>query len=431
MDPSTAPQIIALIILLLLSAFFSSAETAMTTVNKIRIRTMVDEGHKKAKLVQKLIDDPGKLLSTILIGNNIVNLSASSLTTVFTTNLCTNAGWGISTSTAIGISTGILTLLVLLFGEIVPKTLATQYNEKLCFVYAKPIYFLTVVLTPFIIIINFFSNIVLRLFRTDKHKQAAITENELLTIIDVSHEEGVLEQEEREMINNVVDFGDSLAKDVMVPRIDIVFANIDATYQELAGLFREEKYSRIPVYDSSKDNVVGIVNLKDLFCYKGNPDEFVLKDFLREPFYTYEYQKVSELMLKMRDQCFNIAIVLDEYGATAGLITLEDLLEEIVGEIRDEYDVEEVDVIQKISDDEYLVDGLAKLEDVNDILGTSFESDDYDSIAGHMIHELGHIPSQGEKIQLEEFEFFIEKMDKNRIETIHVYRLIDDNTHSE
>ena len=230
MDPSTAPQLIALIILLILSAFFSSAETALTTINKITLRSLEEEGNKKAAMVRKLVEDPGKLLSAILIGNNIVNLSASSLCTIFATNLCVSNGWSIGVSTAVGIATGILTLLVLLFGEIMPKTLATRYNVALSLAYAPVIYALTIILTPLIFIINLISDSILKLFRADKDNKSAMTENELLTIIDVSHEEGVIESEEREMINNVVDFGDSLAKDVMVPRIDIVFASIDDTY---------------------------------------------------------------------------------------------------------------------------------------------------------------------------------------------------------
>jgi len=423
LDPSAAPQIIAILILILLSAFFSSAETALTTVNKIRLKMLIDEGHKTAPIVMKLIENPGKLLSTILIGNNIVNLSASSLSTVTATDMCINAGYPIPVSTAVGIATGILTLLVLLFGEIIPKTLATRYSEQLSFKYARIIYVLTIILTPLIFIINLMSNGILKLLGADKHTKTTMTENELLTIIDVSHEEGVIEQEEHEMITNVVDFGDSRAKDVMVPRIDIVFASVDSTYEELTRLFKTEKYSRIPVYEDSKDNVIGIVNLKDLFCYDKCPEDFVLKNFLREPFFTYEYQKTSELMVTMRDQSFNIAIVLDEYGATAGLITLEDLLEEIVGEIRDEYDEDEDDEIKKISDNEYIVDGASKLDDINDVLGTKFDSDDYDSIAGHMINELEHIPSEGEYIDLDGFRFKIEKMEKNRIDTIHIYRL--------
>lgn len=421
-DPSTAPQIVAMIILLMLSAFFSSSETSLTTMSKIRVRTLVDDGVKNAAIVQKLIENPSKLLSTILIGNNVVNLSASSLATVFTTNLCSRTSLPVSASTAIAISTGIITFLVLLFGEIVPKTAAASHNERIALLFAKPIYALTVILTPVIFVVNLFSGAILKLLHMDKSQKTAITENELLTVIDVSHEEGVIEEEEHEMITNVVDFGDSLAKDVMVPRIDIEFASIDTPYDELIELFKAEKYSRIPVYDTSKDNIVGIVNLKDIFCYSGKPEDFVLKDILREPFFTYEYQKTSELMIKMRERSFNIAIVLDEYGATAGLITLEDLLEEIVGEIRDEYDEEEVDDIRKLSDDEYVVSGYAKLDDINEALETHFESDDYDSIAGHMIHELEHIPKAGETIEREGYRFVIEKMDKNRIDTIHIYR---------
>lgn len=422
MDPNAAPQLIVLVILVILSAFFSSAETALTTMNKLRLRTLMEEGSKNAAIAMKLVQNPGKLLSTILIGNNIVNLSASSLSTVFATNLCIQAGTPIPVSTAVGIATGVITLVVLLFGEILPKTLATRYSEKLSLAYARIIYALTIILTPLIFIVNLLSSGVLKLLRADKKVKTQMTENELLTFIDVSHEQGVIEQEEHEMITNVVDFGDSMAKDVMVPRIDIVFASVDSTYEELTQLFKEEKYSRIPVYEKSKDNVIGIVNLKDLFCYDKDPKDFVLRNFLREPFYTYEYQKTSELMLKMKDQSFNIAIVLDEYGATAGLITLEDLLEEIVGEIRDEYDDEEDD-IQKVSDDEYIVTGSAKLDDINDILETSFESDDYDSIAGHLINELEHIPSEGESIDLDGYRFRIDRMDKNRIDQIHVYRI--------
>lgn len=422
MDPNAAPQLIVLVILVILSAFFSSAETALTTMNRLRLRTLMEEGSKNAAIAMKLVQNPGKLLSTILIGNNIVNLSASSLSTVFATNLCIQAGTPIPVSTAVGIATGVITLVVLLFGEILPKTLATRYSEKLSLAYARIIYALTIILTPLIFIVNLLSSGVLKLLRADKKVKTQMTENELLTFIDVSHEQGVIEQEEHEMITNVVDFGDSMAKDVMVPRIDIVFASVDSTYEELTQLFKEEKYSRIPVYETSKDNVIGIVNLKDLFCYDKDPKDFVLRNFLREPFYTYEYQKTSELMLKMKDQSFNIAIVLDEYGATAGLITLEDLLEEIVGEIRDEYDDEEDD-IQKVSDDEYIVTGSAKLDDINDILGTAFESDDYDSIAGHLINELEHIPTEGESIDLNGYRFRIDRMDKNRIDQIHVYRI--------
>lgn len=422
MDPTSVAQLITLIILVLLSAFFSSAETAFTTVNKIRIRTFEEEGRPKAALIRKIIEEPQKMLSAILIGNNIVNLSASSLTTTMVTRIMMNLGLASKTATAIGVSTGVLTLVILVFGEITPKSIATHSAERICFIYVKPIYWLTVIFTPLIFIVNKISFGLMKLLGMRyTGKERVMTENELLTIIDVSHEEGVLESEEKEMINNVVDFGDSLAKDVMVPRIDMVSVPIGASYDELRAVFKEDMYSRLPVYEEAKDNVIGIVTLKDFFNYEGRKEDFRLSELLREPYFTYEYQKTSDLLIQMRENSINITIVLDEYGATAGIITLEDLLEEIVGEIRDEYDDDEVDAIQKLSTSEYLVDGSTRLDDINETFGCHIESDDYDSIAGHMINVLEHIPTEGEEITEDYIRFVIEKMDKNRIDTIHVY----------
>ncbi|MDD3222279.1 MAG: HlyC/CorC family transporter [Clostridia bacterium] len=422
MDPTGVAQLVTLIILLILSAFFSSAETAFTTVNKIRIRSFEEEGRPKAALIRKIIEEPQKMLSAILIGNNIVNLSASSLTTIMVTRILTNMNLGSKVGSAVGISTGVLTLLVLVFGEITPKSVATHNAEKICFLYVKPIYWLTVIFTPVIFIVNKISFGLMKLLGMRfTGKERVITENELLTIIDVSHEEGVIESEEKEMINNVVDFGDSLAKDVMVPRIDMVSVPSDITYDELRMAFKADMYSRLPVYEESKDSVIGIVTLKDFFKYEGSKDDFKIADLLREPYFTYEYQKTSDLLIQMRENSINITIVLDEYGATAGIITLEDLLEEIVGEIRDEYDEDEKDPIRKISTGEYMVDGSTRLEDINETFGCQIESDDYDSIAGHMINVLEHIPQEGEEINEDSIRFVIEKMDKNRIDTIHVY----------
>ena len=422
MDPASTVQLITLIILILLSAFFSSAETAFTTVNKIRIRTFEEEGRPNAALVRQIIDEPQKLLSAILIGNNIVNLSASSLATTMVTRIMANMGMASKTATAIGLTTGVLTLVVLIFGEITPKNIATKAAERICFIYVKPIYFLTIVFTPIIFIMNKISFALMKLLGMKyTGKERIMTENELLTIIDVSHEEGVLESEEKEMINNVVDFGDSLAKDVMVPRIDMVSVPSDIDYDALRHVFKKDMYSRLPVYEETKDNVIGIVTLKDFFTYEGTKEEFKISDLLREPFFTYEYQKTSDLLIQMRENSINISIVLDEYGATAGIITLEDLLEEIVGEIRDEYDDDEEDPIKKLNTSEYLVDGSTRLDDINETFGCRIESDDYDSIAGHMINILEHIPTEGEEITEDYIRFVIEKMDKNRIDTIHVY----------
>ncbi len=411
MDPTA--QIIVLIILLSLSAIFSSAETALTTVNKIRVRTLAEEGKRSAKTVAKLIEEPSKMISAVLIGNNIVNLSASSLTTSLVIEQFH--------SIPAGVATGILTVLILIFGEITPKTMATIYNEKLAFIYAPFILFLTRIMTPVIFILNKISLGILWLFRIDPAKKnVGMTENELLTIVDVSHEEGVIESEEREMINNVVDFGDSLARDIMVPRIDMDFVEDTVDYDGLVAAFEENMFTRLPVYHETRDNVIGIVNLKDIFFYRGKKEEFRLAEFLREPYFTYEYKKTSELLREMRKDSISFAIVLDEYGATAGLVTLEDLIEEIVGEIRDEYDEDEEDVIKAIGDNEYLVDGSAKLDEVNEALGLSLASDDYDSIAGHVIFLLDHLPVEGETLTDKGITYTVAEVDKNRIDKIHI-----------
>ena len=316
MDPSgdAVIQLLILFILLALSAFFSSSETALVTVNKIRMRNMAEGGNKQAETVIKTVENQGKMLSAILIGNNVVNLSASSLATVMASSLFGNK--------AVGIATGILTLLILVFGEITPKTMATYSAEKISLKVAGYIYFLMIVLTPVIFLVNLLSGVVLKLCGVDtKEKRESITEDELRTIVEVSHEEGVLETEEKKMITNVFDFGESLAKDIMVPRVDMTFAQVDDTYDQLLEVYRKERYTRIPVYEDSTDNVIGIINVKDLLLLDSN-EEFHIRDYLRQPLYTYEYKKASELMLEMRKSLNNIVIVLDEYGATAGLITL-------------------------------------------------------------------------------------------------------------
>ena len=421
MDSSDTLQIVILVILLALSAFFSSTETALTSVNKIRIRSLAEDGNKRAQVVRQLTDNPAKMLSAILIGNNIVNLSASALTTVLATKIAGRLGMGGASGQIVGLGTGILTVLVLIFGEITPKSAATINAERIALRNGPIILWLSRLLTPVIVIINALSAGVMRLMGINPDSEAApMTEDDLLTVIDVSHEDGVIESEEREMITNVVDFGDSEASDVMVPRIDVTFLDVEADYEEVVSLFREEKYTRIPVYENDKDHVVGILNLKDVFCFTGEPDDFHIADIMRKPHFVYEFQKTSDLMLQMQNRSINMIIVLDEYGAVAGIATMEDLIEEIVGEIRDEYDEEEIDDIRRTSTGDYIVDGNVKLDDINDLLDLEIETDDYDSLAGHVIHELGHIPSAGESITIEGIRFVVRKMDKNRIDTIFI-----------
>lgn len=413
MDSGQALQILIVIGLLALSAFFSSSETAMMAVNKIRVRNLADAGLSSAQTLMKVLDNQPKMLSAILIGNNIVNISASSLATILVTRAFGDM--------YVGVGTGILTLLVLIFGEITPKTSATLYSETMALRFAKPIYMIMQVLTPVIFIVDKLSQGVLRLLHVDPNKkQDAITEDELRTIVEVSHEEGVIESDEKKMIYNVFDFGDSVAKDIMVPRIDMTFIDVDATFSEVIEVFREVKYTRYPVYEETTDNVIGIINIKDLLLTE-NQKKFCIRDYLREPLYTYEFKKTAELMVELRKTQNNIAIVLDEYGATAGLITLEDMLEEIVGEIRDEYDEDEEDLIRRIGPREYVVEAAMKLDDLNDQLGMDLESEDYDSIGGFIIGLLDHLPEEGEEVTHKTLRFVVDKVDRNRIDKIHLY----------
>ncbi|BDF35240.1 membrane protein [Lachnospiraceae bacterium] len=413
MDSSDVIQLIILVVLLGLSAFFSSAETSLTTANKIRIRSLAEDGNKRAKTLLKITDNSGKMLSAILIGNNIVNLSAASLTT----SLAYSFG-----GSMVAIASGILTVLILLFGEITPKTMATIHAEKMALVYAPVISLFMKIMTPFIFLINGLSMGVLLLLRVDPNaKNDIMTETELRTIVDVSHEDGVIESDEREMIYNVFDLGDAKAKDVMVPRVHVTFADVESTYVELLEIFREDKFTRLPVFEETTDNVIGTINMKDLLLYD-NTKEFHIRDILREAYFTYEYKNISELLVEMRQASFNIAIVLDEYGETAGLITLEDILEEIVGEIHDEYDENEEDFIQEIGEREFIVEGSTNLDDLNDRLDLSFESEDYDSVGGFIIERLDRLPEAGDTITTEDgIRMVVETLDKNRIENVHIY----------
>lgn len=407
-------QFIILIILLIFSGLFSSAETSLTTVNIYKMKALAEEGSRRAKTVLKLMENPGKVLSTILIGNNLVNITASSLMTVLVTNLFGSA--------AVGIATGILTVLVLIFGEITPKNLATIYSEAFALFYAMPIQVLSIILTPVIWLMDRLCSFIYWILRVDTNAaNKQMTESELRTIVNVSHEDGVIEGEEKEMITNVVDFGDSIAKEIMISRADITMAPADSTYEEILNYFMEEQYSRLPVYEENKENIVGILYMKDLFFYRERAGaDFDVRRVMRKPYYTYEYQKTSAILDELRENSVSITIVLDEYGMAAGMITLEDLIEEIVGEIRDEYDEYEEEIIKQIDENCYEVDGGAKIDDVNDVLGLALESEDYDSIGGYVIELLDHLPEVGDVVQDEAAVFEVLEADKTRAERIRI-----------
>ncbi|SHK00084.1 HlyC/CorC family transporter [Hespellia stercorisuis] len=414
MDSSDAIQIVILILLLILSALFSSAETSMTTINKIRIRSLADDGNKHAAALLNITENQSsKMLSAILIGNNVVNLTASSLAT----SLAYSAG-----GYMVGIVTGILTLVILVFGEITPKTMATLHADKMALAYTPFIKVFMLLMTPFIFIINGISLGILFLCRVDPNaKDDTMTEDELRTIVDVSHEDGVIESEEKEMIYNVFDLGDAKAKDVMVPRVHVTFADVESTYDELISIFKEDKFTRLPIFEDTTDNVIGTINIKDLLLFE-DKNTFKVRDILREAYFTYEYKNISELLVEMRDASFNIAIVLDEYGETAGLITLEDILEEIVGEIHDEYDENEDIFIREVNKNEYIIEGSMNLDDLNDSLDIELESEDYDSLGGFIIEHLDRLPEVGDEITtVDGIRMVVETLDKNRVETVHVY----------
>lgn len=416
MDPdSYLMKAIALLLLIFLSAFFSSAETALTTVNKHRLRSLYEAGNKTAGKVLRLVENPSKMLSAILIGNNVVNISSSALATTLTTEVFGN--------TYIGVSTGILTLVVLLFGEITPKTLATLYSEKMSMLYIYIIGPLTVILTPAIWIVDKLGNAIFFVLRIDRNQsQDTMTEGELRTIVDVSVEDGVLEKEEKSMINNVVDFGDAKAKEVMVPRADMALVSVDADFDEVFEAFKSEHYSRLPVYDDNRDSVIGIVYLKDLFFYYNDKhrETFSVRNIMREPFFVYEYQKTSSIMAEMRTRFVSMAIVLDEYATAVGLITLEDLLEEIVGDIRDEFDMDELENVTKLDENRFEVDASMKLSDMEEQIGIDLESEDYDSLGGYVIELLDHLPTVGETVMKDGITFKVVSMDKNRIDRVAI-----------
>lgn len=388
MDTHLLIRLIILILLLVLSAFFSSAETALTTVNKIKLKTMADDGNKKAARVLNVVTRPKKMLSAILIGNNIVNLSASSLATTLAIDIFGSVG--------AGIATGILTLLILIFGEITPKSIATINSTSLSLLFAPVISGLMWLLTPVIIIINFLAGLCIKLFGIDPDfKDDTITEDELRIMVDASHQSGEIEGDERTMIHKVFDFSDACAKEVMIPRIDMTMVDADISYNDLISVFKEDMFTRLPVCEPDSEKIIGMVNMKD-FLGLVPGDDFSVRNYLRDVYFTYEMKNVSDLFDEMREESTTVSIVLDEYGDLSGMITMEDLLEEIVGEIRDEYDEDEEDPIVRLNDREYQVLGSMNLEDLCNIIPLGFTSEDYDTIGGYIVGAFDHFPNAGE-----------------------------------
>ena len=407
-------QIGLLIVLLLGSGFFSASETSLMSLSKIRIRYMEEEGVKGAKLVSSLIEKSSDLLSSILVGNNVVNIAATSVSTSLFISIFGDGG--------VAIATAVMTVLVLIFGEITPKTIAANSPEKIAVIVSKPISIIMKITKPIVWVFNLLTGIIFKIMGIENDGvKPFITEEELKAMVNVSHEEGVLEIEEREIINNVFQFGDMQAKEAMIQRLDMVAVNIEDSYDEIIELFKSEKLSRLPVYQESIDDIVGILNIKDIiFLSDEEIQNFNIKNYVREAFFTYEFKKITQLLEEMKKEKSQMAIVVDEYGGTAWLLTIEDLVEVIVGDIDDEYDEEEEEIV-KVSDNEYLVEGSTKISDVNEQIGINFESDEFDSIGGFIIGYLKRIPEENELIEVGNVKFSVESIDKNRINKIRIF----------
>lgn len=407
MDPEQSTQVAIFIVCLLLSAFFSASETALLSVSKIRMRTLAEEGNKKAKNVEKLLENTDALLSTILVGNNLVNILATSLTTSLAISMFGSSG--------VGIATAIVTVLILIFAEITPKSLSAKYSDTLALSVAQALSFLVALFKPIVVVLNFISGLIIRLFGGKLEVAPAITEEEIKTVVTVGHEAGVLETEEKEMIHNVFAFGDTEIREIMTPRINVVSVGDDVTYEELMETYKKEQFSRLLVHSQSYDEVIGVLNMKDLLFKNIDPSTFNVTDYMRDAYIVYEFNHVSDVFASMRNARVSMAVVLDEYGVMSGLVTFEDIIEEIVGNIDDEYDKEEEELIKQIGERTYLVDGTMSFNEINDEIGTHFESEEFESIGGMVLGACNGVPALHHKLILDEVEIEVEKIHKNRI----------------
>lgn len=408
MDPDSLWQMIVLLLCLILSGFFSSSETALMSINKIKMRQSVDAGVPGAALVWHMLEEPERWLSTILVGNNVVNIAASAVATALAINLFGKAG--------VGIATGVMTLLILIFAEITPKSMAATRAEKLALRIARPVYFLSNVLKPIVFALTAITHLIMRM--TGSYgliKEPQVTEEELRTMMAVSHEEGVLEGKEKRLLENVFEFCDAQVREAMIARTDITAIPVEASYEDVAEAFRSRRCSRIPVFEESMDNMIGIIHIKDFFLYQKRRDSFHVRDLMRKPFYTIESKRIADLFEEMRGRRLQMAIVVDEYGGTAGIITIQDLIEVIFGEIDDEYDISEEKIKKKINPNTYWVDGSMKLKDINELLPVKLESEDFETIGGLMTGELGRLPMKGDTLTLGSLRCVVREADRNRV----------------
>jgi len=409
--PILFEQIVVLSVLLLLSGFFSSAETALFSISKAKAIHLAKEKGFTNSLIKRMKDDPHRLLSTILIGNNIVNVGASALATAITLNLVT--------SNAVGIATGVMTFLILIFGEIFPKTIATRNNVLIARMVILPLYWLSVLFSPIIFMLNFIPKLTSKM-----QNKPHVTEEELMTFVEVVEEEGGIEEEEKELIENIFEFDDTSASEIMTPRGDMYVINVDEELN-LEDIIRSG-FTRIPVIEEDIDHVIGILNIKDLFMHQvTSSEELDVRKIMSEPYYVPENKKLDNLLQQFKKRKQHIAIIVDEHGGVSGLITLEDALEEIVGEIIDESDKFEPHIV-RLKKDEWRVLGKSEIDEVNEIIPMSIpDSREYDTFSGYILEQIGRIPREKEEIPLGDYMVTVYEMDGNRIKEYIVKKKID------
>lgn len=406
MDSSSVSQIIALVFLVAMSAVFSSSETAITSVSKIKVRQLDQKDNKNAHLLKKLHDNMQTTISTILIGNNIVNIAASSIATILFTNIFHQNGALISTV--------VMTVFVLIFGEVIPKTIAQYKNKSVALKFSRFIYFLTIIFKPIVKVLNILTRLVIKLFIGEDEDSSTLTEEELKTLVEVSEEEGVLKNQETEIMINALELKETLAVDIMTPRTSMASVDIEDAESDLKEIIKNITYSRIPVYEDNIDDIIGVLHIKEL-AHKIIKDDrdFKVRDILKPAFYAYEYIPVVDLFKQMRTKNISISIIIDEYGGTSGIVTMEDILEELVGEIDDEYDHEKE--VTKLSDNEYLVDPEMRIDEVNERFDLDIQSDKFDSIGGFVIELLDRMPKSKDEVEFENLKFVVVNVDKRKI----------------
>jgi gliding motility-associated protein GldE len=407
------------VILLILSAFFSGSETAFFSLKKTTLKRFSSSKQLAERQISHLLKDPKKLLITIILGNTVVNIAIASLSALLTIRFAHSVG--IDETISLLINVVIVTAVILFFSEIMPKITAVKNAEKIAKLYAAPLLIFYYLLLPFSSFLNRINNVVVALLKVDKDK-FELSDDELKTLVDLGEEKGALEQDEKEMIHSILEMSDTLVREIMVPRTDMIAIDVESTLHQTLSIAKEKLHSRIPVYSEKTDDIAGILYLKDLlpFIRKKNTDTFDLKKIVRPIHYVPEQKKINELLREFQAEKIHMAIVVDEYGGTSGLVTLEDVIEEIVGEIQDEYDKETPD-LKKINETSFLVDGGMDLDDLNEELGLNLPTETgVDTLAGFLLGQFGTVPNAKETISWNGYEFIVEKATDKRIQLVKI-----------